>query len=169
MSLEGGNWVWSASLRYVDTALLLGGWLLWRRGPDYLATVLADPIACVFLLTLGALPMFGALVLMTLPAPPSVAQIVTTAVIALFAGCLATTLFIYARNLSSDPCRIAAVEATQAGEVGFSFLGEMLVLGAPYPNHLSLLGLGAVMGGLLGFTLWGRVSWIRRGWMRPVV
>ena len=40
MSLDGGNWVWSASLRYFDTAVLLGSWLLLRRGARYLGDVL---------------------------------------------------------------------------------------------------------------------------------
>ena len=279
MSLDGGDWVWSASLRYVDTALLLGGWLLVRRGPRYLvevlrlfrrrlgfrllaggigfgifyacccfaadhapawviaatwqltilatplvlrafgtpvplrgvfflllvfvgvlavnaqrilsdvpldqilagvlpilvaafaypvgnqllnrakhasgddAAMLADPTAAVFLLTLGSLPIFGLLILVTMPSLPSESQIAATAIIALVAGCLATTLFIYARNLSSDSYRIAAVDATQAGEVVFALLGEMLVLGGTPPDVLGWIGLVALLGGLIGFTL----------------
>jgi drug/metabolite transporter (DMT)-like permease len=282
MSLEGGHWVWSASLRYLDMAILLSAFLLIRRGPGYLAEVLrlfgrrlrfwlvaggigfgvfyaaccfaadhapgwiiaatwqvtilatplvlrafgervplrgivflvvifagivvinlnqilhgagpheiiagvlpmlvaavayptgnqllnrakhaggtdgallADPVAAVLLLTLGSLPFFAVLVGVTLPPPPSTGQIASTAVIALVAGGLATTLFLYARNLSRDPYRIAAVDATQSGEVGFALLGEMLWLGVPAPNLLGWLGLAAVMGGLVGFTLKSR-------------
>ncbi len=282
MSLGGGHWVWSASLRYFDMALLLVGWLLFRRGPRYLAdvlslfrqrlrfwlvaggigfgvfyacccfaadhapgwiiaatwqitilatpfvlrafgarvplrglvflafiflgililnaqrilagvapsqilagvlpvlvaavaypvgnqllnrakhagdeaaTMLADPAAAVLLLTLGALPVFTVLILVTMPPLPSEGQIVATGVIALIAGCLATALFLYARNLSSDPFRIAAVDATQAGEVGFALLGEMLVLGAAPPDLLSWIGLVAVVGGLVGFAFQSR-------------
>lgn len=283
ISIGGGNWVWSAALRYFYTALLLGGWLLWRREPGYFAAVLAlfrrklrfwllaggigyglfyaclcfaanhapawitaatfqltilaspfvlrafgkrvpvhgvaflllifagvviinaqrilagiplwqvlagvlptaiaafaypvgnqliseakhagdgdarilgDAIACVFLMTLGALPVFLVLLLVTMPGLPGGHQLVNTAIIALFAGCLATTLFLYARNLSNDPYRIAAVDATQAGEVAFALIGEMMVLGTPYMDMLSWVGLAAVLGGLLGFTLWRRV------------
>jgi hypothetical protein len=32
MSLEGGHWVWTASLRYGWMLLFLTGWLLARRG-----------------------------------------------------------------------------------------------------------------------------------------
>jgi drug/metabolite transporter (DMT)-like permease len=282
MSLGGGHWVWSASLRYFDMTALLGGWLLLRRGPSYLgavlrlfrqrlgfwlaaggigfgvfyacccfaadhapgwiiaatwqvtilatpfvlrafgarvprrglvflgliflgililnaqrissgvaasqilagvlpvlvaafaypvgnqllnrarhagdeaAALLADPIAAVLLLTLGALPVFAALILVTLPPPPSLGQIGATAIIALVAGCFATTLFLYARNLSNDPFRIAAVDATQAGEVGFALLGEMLLLGTPPPDLLSWAGLAAVVAGLVGFTFQSR-------------
>ena len=280
ISLDGGHWVWSAALRYFDTTILLGAWLLCRRGPPYVARIfslfrrkwrfwllaggvgyglfyaclcfaadhapawitaatyqltilaspfvlrafgkrvpihgiifliliflgvliinaqriisgiplgqvlagvlptaiaaivypignqlvseakhaggddaalLADPIASVFLMTIGSLPVFLALLLVTMPPPPGAHQIISTAIIALCAGCLATSLFLYARNLSSDPYRIAAVDATQAGEVAFALLGEMLILGTPYLGVLSWLGLCAVLGGLLGFTLW---------------
>lgn len=282
ISLGGGNWVWSAALRYIDTALLLGAWLFCTRGAKYFcsvsslfrrklrfwllaggigyglfyaclcyaanhapawitattfqltilaspfvlrafgkrvpihgiaflvliflgviiinaerllagislrqvlagvfptfiaafvypignqllseakhaggenAKIWADPIACVFLMTIGSLPVFLLLLLAVMPPPPSGAQLLSTAIIALFAGCLATTLFLYARNLSNDPYRIAAVDATQAGEVGFTLLGEMIFLAAPLPNLLGWLGLSAVIGGLLGFTLWRR-------------
>ena len=283
ISLGGGSWVWSAALRYFDTALLLGAWLLARRGPGYCAAVLSlfrrrlgfwllaggigyglfyaclcfaadhapawitaatfqltilaspfilrafgkrvpihgilflllifagvviinaqrilagipvaqvlagvlptaiaaivypignqlisearhaggadaallvDPITCVFLMTLGSLPVFLALLGVTLPPLPGPHQIISTAIIALCAGCLATSLFLYARNLSTDAYRIAAVDATQAGEVAFALLGEVALLGAPALNPLSWLGLGAVLGGLLGFTLWRKL------------
>jgi drug/metabolite transporter (DMT)-like permease len=280
MSLSGGHWVWSASIRYLYSALLLGGWLLCRRGPDYMAilldlfwrklrfwlfaggigygvfyaclcfaadhapgwvtaasyqltilatpvvlrafgkrvpvqgimflalifvgiitinadrilqgipagqvlagvlpaviaacaypvgnqliseakhagdrdaAILSDPVVCVFLLILGALPVLLALIPVTMPPPPSREQLISTAVVALLAGCLATTLFIFARNLSDDPYRIAAVDATQAGEPVFALLGEMIVLGARPLDLPSWVGLGAVVGGLLGFSLW---------------
>ena len=41
ISIDGGNWVWSAALRYFDTSLLLGFWLFFRRGAEYFAAVLA--------------------------------------------------------------------------------------------------------------------------------
>lgn len=278
MSLGGGHWVWSASLRYVDMAFLLTAWLLVRRGPRYLAAVLhlfcarlgfwllaggigfgifyacccfatdhaqgwivaatwqltilatpfvlrafgarvpmrgliflgfiflgvltlniqrastgssvtqilsgvvpvmvaavaypvgnqllnrakhagdeasvllSDPVAAVLLLTLGALPVFVILILLFNPPLPGVAQVGATALIALVAGCLATTLFLYARNLSRDPLHIAAVDATQAAEVAFALFGEMLMLGAAPPDLLGWVGLVAVIGGLIGFT-----------------
>ena len=120
------------------------------------ADVLADPAAAVLLMTLGALPLFIILIAATAPPPPSTNQLISTGIIAVLAGCLATTIFIYARNLSSEPYRIAAVDATQAGEVGFALLGEMFLLGAAPPDTLGWIGLMAVMGGLIGFTLKGR-------------
>ena len=69
------------------------------------------------------------------------------------AGTLATPLSLYARNLSSDPLRIAAVDATQAGEVAFALCGEAVFLGAALPDLVGWLGLLAVTGGLAGFLL----------------
>ncbi|ARW47928.1 hypothetical protein S1001342_01602 [Acetobacter pasteurianus subsp. pasteurianus] len=80
-------------------------------------------------------------------------QITSTGLIALFAGCLATPLFTYARNLSSDPYLIAAVDATQAGEVGFTLAGEALLLGSVSLGMADYVGLMAVMGGLIGFAV----------------
>ncbi len=73
----------------------------------------------------------------------------------MLAGGVATTLFLHVRNLSNDPLRIAAVDAAQAGEVGFALLGEMLFLGAPPPDAVGWAGLLAICGGLIGFALQG--------------
>lgn len=125
-----------------------------RHAGDADAGFLADPITCVFLQTIGSLPVFVALLLVTHPPAPDPHQLIATALIAIFAGCLATVLFIYARNLSNDAYRIAAVDATQAGEVVFALIGEMFVIGTPALGLPDWLGLAAVLAGLLGFSLW---------------
>jgi drug/metabolite transporter (DMT)-like permease len=124
-----------------------------RHSDSTTAAALADPAAAVLLLTLGAQPLFAGLVLVAAPPWPSPGQLAGTAIIALIAGGVATTLFLYARNLSSDPWRIAAVDATQSGEVAFALAGEMLLLGAASPDLMSCLGLLAVTGGLAGFAV----------------
>lgn len=73
--------------------------------------------------------------------PPATGQIASTAVIALVAGGLATSLFLHARNLSSDPLKIAAVDAAPAGEV--------LFLSAPLLGVAGWIGLLAVMAGFM--------------------
>jgi hypothetical protein len=85
-----------------------------KHAGDEAAAMLAYPMAAVLLLSLSALPVFAALILVTMPPPPSQRQIAATAVIALIAGCSATTLFLYARNLSNDPFRIAAVRMNRS-------------------------------------------------------
>lgn len=115
------------------------------------AAVLSNPAAAVFLLTLGSIPFFIALIVVTGPPAPTSGQMIDTAIVAIVAGCIATSVFIFARNQSSDPYRLAAVDATQAGEVAFALVGEMLFLSAPAPGLLSGLGLAAILAGLIGF------------------
>lgn len=116
------------------------------------ARLLRDPAAGVLLLTLGALPIFLLLLAIFQPPLPGTSQLAGTALVALFAGGFATTLFLYARNLSRSPLHIAAVDATQAGEVGFALLGEMLFLHVSAPDLYGMIGLLAVLCGLIGFT-----------------
>jgi Putative multidrug resistance efflux transporter len=120
------------------------------RDPD---DVLHDPAACVLLMTLGALPVLFAAVLLVGPPPPSLGQVVSTGLVALIAGCGATTVFLHARNATTDAYRIAAVDATQGAEVGFTLLGEVLLLGAAVPDLMGWLGLAAVTAGLVGFVM----------------
>lgn len=115
--------------------------------------VLADPAAGVLLLTLGSLPVFAALVAVLRPPAPAPSQVAGVLLVAVISGCVATTLFLRARNLSADPYRIAAVDATQSGEVLFALTGEMLLLGAPPPGLTGWLGLAALVAGLVGFSL----------------
>jgi drug/metabolite transporter (DMT)-like permease len=282
ISLGGGPWEWNAALRYVDMAVLMAGWIAWRRGPRALAAVwrlfrarlgfwltaggigfgvfytgicyaadhapgwlvaatwqltilatplvlrafgqrvplrgilfaivillgiallnlhallaglpvrralatclpvliaafayptgnqllnrarhgnldpegtLRDPAAAVLLMTAGALPVFAATLLVTRPPAPGTGQLVSTFLVAILAGCCATTLFLRARNSTTDAYRIAAVDATQAGEVGFALLGEILILNAPLPDLPTWTGLTAVTAGLVGFVLSSR-------------
>jgi drug/metabolite transporter (DMT)-like permease len=111
--------------------------------------VLADPAACVLLMSLGALPALVILVASMTPPPPNAEQIAGTFAVALVAGALATTLFTYARNLSTDPYRVSAVDATQAGEVAFALLAEVLLLGAPLPGAGGWVGLASVALGMI--------------------
>jgi drug/metabolite transporter (DMT)-like permease len=121
-----------------------------RQDPE---GVLRDPAASVLLMTLGAMPVFALVLLAVRPPAPSAGQLVSTALVALLAGCCATTLFLRARNATADPYRIAAVDATQAGEVGFALLGEVALLGATLPDAAGWAGLAAVTIGLVGFVL----------------
>ncbi|NHO43185.1 multidrug resistance efflux transporter family protein [Acetobacter fabarum] len=124
-----------------------------RHNTAPLYSILEDPVAAVLLMTLGALPFLIGLTLIIHPPSPDVGQIATAGMIALVAGCLATPLFIHARNTSSSPYLIAAVDATQAGEVAFTLMGESLLTGDLSLGLADYVGLAAVMGGLAGFAL----------------
>ena len=124
-----------------------------RHGGGEAAATVADAPSAVLLLTLGALPVFAATLLVTAAPLPGAGQLLATLGVAVISGGLATTLFLHARNRTADPFRIAAVDATQAGEVGFALGGEVLLLQAPWPGDAGWLGLGLVMVGLAGFVL----------------
>ncbi len=127
-----------------------------RHGGADPAGVLHDPAAAVLLMTLGALPGLALLLAATRPPAPGLGQVGGTLLVAVLSGCCATTIFVHARNASADPYRIAAVDATQAGEVGFALLGEAALLGAALPDATGWAGLAAVTAGLVGFVLAGR-------------
>ncbi|MDL2307510.1 multidrug resistance efflux transporter family protein [Desulfovibrio sp. OttesenSCG-928-C06] len=82
-------------------------------------------------------------------APPA-GQIAQSALVALFSGVIATLLFFSATNLvKNNPDRLAAVEATQSGEVLFALAGEIVLLSAPLPELFSLLGIALVIIGMV--------------------
>ena len=107
----------------------------------------------VFLLCLGSLPFWVVLVLFINPPMPSLGQVLNTSLVALLAGVVATTLFLLARHQAHKSSELAAVDATQASEVIFALLGEMLFLGAALPNTQAWAGMSLVFVGL-GFFIY---------------
>lgn len=110
--------------------------------------------AHILLMTLGSLPIFVILVLVSQPPPPTPGQITNTFIVAISSGFIATMLFYYARHQSNDPYRIAAVDATQAGEAVFTLVGEIVFLNAAFPDSIGALGLLVFIAGFVGFFLY---------------
>lgn len=106
------------------------------------------PFAKVLLMTLGSVPFWLVLILVCQPPPPAVSQVMQTAMVALFSGIIATSLFLYGRQLARDPYELSAVDATQASEVIFALVGEISLLHAPVPNMSGLAGIGITIMGL---------------------
>ncbi len=109
-------------------------------------------------MTLLSLPFWAILALTALlqGQVPSAEQTMQSLLVAVFSGVIATLLFFQATDLvRGDPVRLGAVEATQAGEVLFSLAGEMLLLGALWPDPLSLAGLALVITGMAVHSLYG--------------
>ena len=136
----------------------LGNQLVWeaRQGqnshlPRLDQPILENSFARVLLLTLGSLPFWIGLLVVTAPPPPSSGQLISTALVALFSGVIATTLFLYARHLCLQPYEIAAVDATQSMEVVFSLVGEMVFLHGVLPGWLGLTGVGLTIVGLVAY------------------
>jgi drug/metabolite transporter (DMT)-like permease len=136
----------------------IGNQLVWEarlghhpRIPKIDHPILENGFARVLLLTLGSIPFWAALLLFTSPPAPTSGQLLSTALVALLSGVIATTLFLYARHLCKQPYEIAAVDATQSMEVVFSLLGEILFLGGAIPGALGLAGVALTILGLAAY------------------
>lgn len=59
-------------------------------------------------------------------------------------------LFFWATDMVRDnPQKLAAVEATQSGEVIFALLGEIVLLSGVFPSLLSFAGLFIIIAGMM--------------------
>jgi drug/metabolite transporter (DMT)-like permease len=122
-----------------------------KRIPYINHPVLENGFARVLLLTIGSLPFWGVLFLFTSPPPPSTGQLLSTALVALLSGVIATTIFLYARHLCKHPYEISAVDATQSMEVVFSLIGEIVFLHGTLPGAIGLSGVALTIIGLVAY------------------
>jgi len=102
-------------------------------------------------MSLGSFPLWIGLVLVVQPPLPTVAQLSQTAMVALFSGVVATSIFLLARGLAHTSSELAAVDATQSSQVVFALLGGLLFLGSSTPDISALIGLGLIGVGLFCF------------------
>jgi drug/metabolite transporter (DMT)-like permease len=116
------------------------------RAPD------VDPFVRVAAMTAGSLPAWlvvSAYGLARAGWPPA-AQVAQAGVVGVSSGIVATALFFAATDrVRQDPLALAAVEATQAAEVPFALVLEVLLLGAPWPDPVGWAGLGLIVAGIL--------------------
>ncbi len=106
----------------------------------------------VFGMTLGCLPLLVILCLWGYhqAGPPSFPQCEASFYSAIFSGFLGGAGFYQAMQLvSRNTVALAAIEATQALEILFTMLGEMMLKGLPMPGIYARLGLGLIVIGLL--------------------
>jgi drug/metabolite transporter (DMT)-like permease len=134
----------------------LGNQLVWeaRHGsstiiPRIHGPVIDNSVGRVLLMVLGSMPFWIVLTIAVSPPPPSTGQLLSTAVVAVFSGVIATSLFLNARHHASTPYELAAVDSTQSTEVLFALLGEVIFLHGSYPGVTASAGIIAVVAGLL--------------------
>jgi len=134
----------------------LGNQLIWeaRHGKGDLIPKVDDPIldnsiGRVLIMVLGSLPFWIVLILAVRPPAPSSGQWLNTAVVAVFSGVIATTLFYHARHQAKTPLELSAVDATQSTEVLFSLLGEIVFLNGAFPGLAGSLGIALSVIGLI--------------------
>lgn len=119
--------------------------------PHITSTLMRSALNKVWLLTTGSLPLWLVLGLFIQPDLPSTSQVFNTFLVALFAGVIATSIFLFARSKATTSAQIAAIDATQASEVLFAVLGGMALLGTSAPSLISMIGVLMVVVGLFGF------------------
>lgn len=119
--------------------------------PSMTSPLIHSAMNKVWLLTTGSLPFWLVLGLVIAPESPSSSQVINTFLVALLAGVIATSIFLFARSQASTGGQVAAIDATQASEMIFAIFGGMILLGSPAPSVLSLLGIGMVIFGLYRF------------------
>lgn len=157
---EVGDWgdvaLGAAPILVAAFAYPLGNQLVWeaknnaRRFIPLLDSPVMDDAFCrVFLLTLGSMPLWLVLIVLFAPAPPSSGQVWNTALVALFSGIAATSLFLYARHAAKSVAELAAADCTQSMEVVFSLAGEVLLLGGALPGVIGWTGVALTMVGLV--------------------
>lgn len=106
----------------------------------------------VFGMTLASLPIWILLAIIgvfTVGLPP-VSQVTQTAIVALSSGVIATVLFFASTDLTKGNTHdLAAVEATQSGEVVFTMLLSLLFVSPVKPSALDLLGVIIIVVGMV--------------------
>jgi drug/metabolite transporter (DMT)-like permease len=111
-----------------------------------------DAFQRVLGMTLASLPLWLMMALLgfVIDGPPAKSQTVQTLIVAVSSGVVATVLFFKATDMvRGNVQRLAAVEATQAGEVIFALLGELWVVSGSVPSALSWIGMLLVMLGMV--------------------
>lgn len=136
----------------------LGNQLVWeakhgshKRVPHIDSHLLDNALNKVMLLTLGSLPVWIILILISQPPLPSRFQILNTLLVALLSGVIGTSIFLYARNIAYSPSQLAGVDATQSSEVVFALVSGIVFLDNGMPNIPSTIGLFLILGGLIMF------------------
>ncbi len=129
----------------------LGNRKLMASCPDTL-----DTLQRVFGMTVCSLPFWivASVVALVYSGLPSGGQCLQSVGVALFSGVIATILFFHATDLvKTNQRKLAAVEATQCGEVIFTLLGGILVLGDRLPTAVGFVGLALIVLGMIATSL----------------
>ncbi|MDO4251113.1 MAG: multidrug resistance efflux transporter family protein [Moraxella sp.] len=124
---------------------------LLSKVPHLTSSLMTSPFHKVWLLSVGSLPFWLVLGLIVQPPALGISQAINSLLVALFAGVIATSLFLYARSKASNSGQIAGVDATQATEVIFSLIGGIVILSTPLPSMISWVGIALVSIGLVLF------------------
>lgn len=85
---------------------------------------------------------------------PNTDQNLQAFLVALFSGVIATCLFFRATDMvKNNPKQLAIIEATQSGEVIFTLLGGLFILGDAVPSAMGFLGIFLIIFGMTANSL----------------
>ncbi|EEL49087.1 MULTISPECIES: DMT family transporter [Bacillus cereus group] len=88
---------------------------------------------------------------------PTSGQMLQGFLLALCSGVIATMTFFFATDLAKNNLSLlGAVEATQAGTMVFTVLGEIIFLNGSLPTGLSLIGMCIIMAGMVANSILNR-------------
>ncbi len=135
----------------------LGNQMVWeekqkRKELQKKLTVLNNSFAKVFLLMLGSVPFWIVLYFFSEPTPPKLSQYISVAIITIISGIMATSLFLYARSKATSSSKLMLVDSTQASQIFFALIGEILFYGATLPNTIGMIGLSITIIGIIAIS-----------------
>ncbi len=143
---SGGTWFALIPILIAAFSYPLGNRKMMQYCPKEL-----DTLQRVFGMTLCSMPFWLAASVYALVQAglPGSGQVVQSIGVAAFSGVAATILFFHATDLvRGNQKQLAAVEATQCGEVIFTLLGGILVLGDRLPDAMGFVGLALIVVGM---------------------
>lgn len=104
-------------------------------------SVISNAFSKVYLMTLGSFPLWIILYFFTTPEMFTLNQVINVSIISLSSGVIGSSLFLYARSKASTPSKLMLVDACASGEVIFALIGEIMFLGAVFPNYIGVIGI----------------------------
>lgn len=149
MKAGAGNSTWIAFL------LILVAAFSYPLGNRKMMTVCSEKLTTfqrVFGMTLCSMPFWlvCGIIAMNTNGIPAGGQLLQSFLVALFSGVVATLLFFKATDIvKKNPKQLAVIEATQSGEVIFTLLLGIIVLGDPAPSLYGWAGILFIVVGMI--------------------
>lgn len=143
----GGNALALLPILVAAFSYPLGNRKMMQYCPDEL-----DTTQRVFGMTLCSMPLWilTAVIAWLRSGLPGQGQLLQSLGVALFSGVIATILFFKATDMvKHNPKQLAVVEATQCGEVIFTLIGGVLLLGDAAPDLIGAAGIALVLVGMV--------------------
>lgn len=111
-----------------------------------------DTMERIFGMVIGSYPFWiaVAIIAFAVSGPPAISQIIKSGTVALVSGIIATSMLFHGTDLvRNNPKQLALVESTQCGEVVFTLIGGVVLLGDAFPQPIALAGIGVIVAGMV--------------------